>query len=86
MDYLVKILVGSKEGVLNPEAKGIKEALDSFGFKDIRDFSIARCYYYITDKETEKAARREAEKISAKYLADSVNNGYEIASIEKLKR
>ena len=85
MSYLVEILVGSKEGILNPEAIAIKGALESLGFKGIKKLDIRKSLCYVTKQETEELARKEAEEICEKYFVNlSVNERYEIASIEEV--
>ena len=85
MSYLVEILVMKKESVLDPQAKAIKNALESLGFERIRSLRYGRSYSYSTDIKTEKDARIQAEEICKKSLANSVNECYEISSIKKVE-
>ena len=85
MSYLVEILVMKRESVLDAEAKAIKNALESMGFEGILDVSYGRSYSYRTDVKTEENARIQVEDICNKYLVNSVNERYEIVSIEEVK-
>jgi phosphoribosylformylglycinamidine synthase PurS subunit len=87
MAYLVRILIGPKKGILNPEAIGIKRALEySLGFEGINGVDIQKSLSYVTNNKTNKLARSEAEELCKKYFADlSVNQDYKIISIEKIK-
>ena len=88
MVYLVEIIHGTKEGLLNPESIAIKRALEeSLGFKGIKKLDIRRYLCYTTKQGTEGDAREEAERLCRKYFADlSVNGMYEIASIEEVDK
>jgi len=79
MSYLVKILVMRKESVLDPQAKAIKNTLESLGFEGINSLRYGRSYLCETDVKTEEDARIQAEEMCKKLLANSVNERYEIA-------
>ena len=86
MSFLVEIIVMNKESVLNPEAKAIKNALESIGFEGIRSLRYGKFYSYRTDMKTKKDARIQAEERCKKYFADlTVNEEYEISSVEEVK-
>ena len=85
MSYLVKILVGKRESVLDAEAKAIKSALESLSFEGINFISYKRSISYVTNKGTRKLAKCEAEEICKSYLATSVNEDYKIVSVRKIR-
>ena len=84
MKYLVRILIWKRESVLDAEAKAIKSALESMGFDCINSLRYAKSVSYVTNQRTKKLARRQVEKICEDYLAISVNETYEISSVERL--
>ena len=84
MTYLVEILVMKGKSVYDPQANGIKMALKSMGFEGIDTLSYGRSITYTTTQENEKLVREQADEMCRKFLSNSVNERYEIVSIEEV--
>ena len=84
MKYLVEIIVQYGEGVLNSEARAIQNMIGTLGYEDIEEFGSGKRFTYITNKEGEESAREEASELCEELLAFSVNEVYEIVSVEEV--
>ncbi|MFQ6120612.1 MAG: phosphoribosylformylglycinamidine synthase subunit PurS [Methanosarcinales archaeon] len=77
--YSAKIKVNLKEGVTDPEANSVKNALNQLGFREI--YEVKRSIVYdIKEIEatTYDTAYNKAEEICKKLLTNPVKDDYEI--------
>ncbi len=66
----VKIHVTLKEGVLDPQGKTVRMALDKMGYKDITDVRIGKYIEIETKGAKTKKTEKEINEICDKLLAN----------------
>jgi phosphoribosylformylglycinamidine synthase PurS subunit len=77
MKYDVTITIALKDGMLNPEARAIQHALANLGFPT-EGLSTARLFRITLDAADAAAARREAEQMCERLLANPVIHRYTV--------
>jgi phosphoribosylformylglycinamidine synthase len=75
---IVKVNVHLKNGVLDPQGKAVLHALETLGFKDIKDVKIGKQILIDIDTNDKEYAKQEAEKMAKELLANPVIENYEI--------
>ncbi len=78
MKFNVDIKVSLKDGVLDPQGKTIAHALINLGFKNIVNVNTGKIFKVEIDAESESNAKKVAEEIANKLLANSVIEKYDI--------
>jgi len=78
----VRIEVRLKKGVADPEGDNVRKALVLLGFKAVRGVRSSKLFQIDVGPKDPKAARREAEEMCRRLLANPVIHDYEI-TIEK---
>lgn len=78
----VRVEVRLKKGVTDPEGDNILKALKLLGFDDIRGVHSSKLFLIDLDAKDAKAARKEAEEMCRRLLANPVIHDYAIA-VEK---
>ena len=71
-----------KDGVLDPQGKATRHALESLGFNNINKVRIGKQIIIDLDAKTEDEAQKEVTKMSETLLANTVIEDYTI-EIEK---
>ncbi len=72
-----------KEGVLDPQGKAVKHALESLGFKDIEDVRVGKqIILTLKDGLSEEEAKKEVEEMCEKLLANTVIEDYTIEIVQ----
>jgi phosphoribosylformylglycinamidine synthase len=79
----VKITVMLKPGVLDPQGKTVRNALESLGFKGLVDLRIGKFMELKMDGLSPEKAREQVEEMCKKLLANPVTEDYrfEIESV-----
>lgn len=72
------IFVQLKDGVLDPQAKAIENALKSLGFKDIDSVSVSKKISITFMHNDRQKALQEATKMAQDLLANLVIEAFEI--------
>ena len=67
-----------KKGVLDPQGKAVGHALESMGFKGVRDVRQGKYIEIDLAEATKAAAQEKVEAICRKLLANMVMEDYEI--------
>lgn len=75
---ILEINVGLKEGVLDPQAKAIYNALKSLGFSNIKDVKLCKQIVLELNNNDKEQALSEAKKMSEELLANMVIEDYKI--------
>ncbi len=71
-----KIHVTLKQGILDPQGKAIKHALDSLGFKNAENVRVGK-YMELDVKETDKTkAEAQVKSMCEKLLANTIIEEY----------
>lgn len=76
-EFLVRITISLKEGVLDPEASLIRRALENLGFPT-GELKTSRQFLVRFHAENDDDARKRAEAMCDRLLANPVIHRYEI--------
>ncbi len=71
-----------KEGVLDPQGKATHHALESLGFKNVKDVRIGKQIVLELDSNSKEEALKEVEQMSETLLANTVIEDYNIEIVE----
>ena len=71
-----------KEGVLDPQGKAVHHALDSLGFKGVKDVRVGKQIVIELEANSVDEAKKELEQMSETLLANTVIEDYEIEIIK----
>ena len=74
----VAVNVHLKKGVLDPQGKAVLHALETLGFKDVKDVRVGKQILIEIDTEDKEKAIKEAEEMAKELLANPVIENYEI--------
>ncbi|HHY04430.1 MAG TPA: phosphoribosylformylglycinamidine synthase subunit PurS [Thermoanaerobacterales bacterium] len=77
-----KVNVSLKTGVVDPQAGAIKSALINLGFKDVQSVSVSKLIEIKLDSDSKGKARKDAEEMCEKLLANTVIENYKIEITE----
>ena len=72
----VRVLVTLKPGVLDPQGKTVRNALESLGFKGLTDLRIGKVMEIKMDGVSPEEARAQVEEMCQKLLANPVIEDY----------
>lgn len=81
--YLAKIKVTLRKSILDPQGKAVEHSILSLGYKNVEDTRIGKYIELKLNASTEEEAKKTANEISNKLLANPVMEDYEI-EIESL--
>lgn len=70
--------ISLKDGILDPQAKTIFNALQTLGFECVRDLKIAKKMTLDLDLDDENCAREQLEAMARDLLANPVIENYKI--------
>ncbi len=76
--YRLEIRVTPREGLLDPEGNAIHHALHSLGFDGVEEVRVGKDMYVDLDADSEDDARRAADEMCRKLLANPVTEDYDI--------
>ena len=74
----IAVNVHLKKGVLDPQGKAVLHALETLGFKDVKDVRVGKQILLEIDIEDKQKAIEEAKKMADELLANPVIENYEI--------
>ena len=74
----ISIIVTFKKEVLDPQGKVIQQTLKNMGFKSIKNVRQGKYFDIELDETDKKEAKKVAEEISKKLLANLVIEEYKI--------
>ena len=74
----VAVNVHLKKGVLDPQGKAVLHALETLGFKDVKDVRVGKQILIEIDTDDKEKAIKEAEEMAKELLANPVIENYEI--------
>lgn len=77
-EYRLEVRVTPRAGLLDPEGKAVEHALHSLAFDGVADVSIGRLIRLAIRADGEAEARRTAEEMCRKLLANPVTEDYAI--------
>ena len=74
----VKVIVTLKSGVLDPQGKAIQQTLNGMGFSNVKDVRQGKYFDIDIDESDEQKAKKSAEEICKKLLANQVIEDFKI--------
>jgi phosphoribosylformylglycinamidine synthase PurS subunit len=74
----IAVNVHLKKGVLDPQGKAVLHALETLGFKDVKDVRVGKQILIDIDTTDREKAIEEAKKMADELLANPVIENYEI--------
>ncbi len=74
----VAVNVHLKKGVLDPQGKAVLHALETLGFKDVKEVRVGKQIIIDIDTQDREKAIKEAEEMAKELLANPVIENYEI--------
>ena len=74
----VAVNVHLKKGVLDPQGKAVLHALETLGFKDVKDVRVGKQILLEIDTDDKEKAIKEAKEMAKELLANPVIENYEI--------
>ena len=72
MRYAARVEVRLRPGIADPEGATIERALPALGFDDVREVRAGRSFRFEVDADDESGARRRAEELARRLLANPV--------------
>jgi phosphoribosylformylglycinamidine synthase len=78
-----KVYVTLKSGVLDPQGKTIKQALESLGFRGIRDVRMGKYVELELNHSRAASAKKDVERMCHKLLANPVVETYRVEITRK---
>lgn len=72
MRFAARVEVRLRPGIADPEGATIERALPALGFHDVHAVRAGRSFRFEVDAEDEASARRRAEDLAARLLANPV--------------
>ena len=73
-----KVYVTLKKGVLGPQGKTVKHALNSLGFNGVEDVRIGKYMEITLNEKSPEAARKAVTSMCEKLLANTVIEDYQV--------
>ena len=76
------IHISLKHGVLDPEGKAIQNALDNFGFKEIKEIRKGKFIEIELNENDKSKAKDKVDEMCRKLLVNTVIENYKIEIID----
>lgn len=73
-----KVYVTLKKGVLDPQGKAVLGALESMGYKEVRDLRIGKFVEIELDASSKETAEKRVKEMCEKLLANTVVEDYRV--------
>jgi phosphoribosylformylglycinamidine synthase len=80
--FKAKIKITLRRSILDPQGKAVEHAIQSLGYKDVKDTRIGKYIELLIDSEDRQKAEKAAEEICNKLLANPVMEDYEFELAE----
>ena len=74
----VKVIVTLKSGVLDPQGKAIQQTLNGMGFATVKNVRQGKYFDIDIDESDEQKAKKSAEEICKKLLANQVIEDFKV--------
>lgn len=74
----VEVVVGLKEGVLDPQGKAIHHALESLGYQGVENVKVGKVITLEITENDKTEAQKEVESMCETLLANTVIENYTI--------
>lgn len=81
--FEVKVKIGLKKGVSDPEGANTLKALRLLGFKDVKEAKTIRTVDLLIDGKNKNEVKKQVEQMCQRLLTNPVIHTYEIKIEEK---
>lgn len=81
--YEVRVTVGLKKGISDPEGTNTLKALKLLGFSQVESVKTTRTFDLLIDEKDEKTVKRKVNEMCQRLLINPVIHEYEIDIIKK---
>jgi phosphoribosylformylglycinamidine synthase PurS subunit len=78
MRFAARVEVRLRHGIADPEGATIERALPALGFDDVKEVRAGRSFRFELDAADEATARRRAEELADRLLANPVIEASEV--------
>ena len=79
--YRVALHIVPRRGLLDPQGKAVADALQTLGFKSVKDVHVGRHVVVELQAADASAAEKEARAMCEKLLANPVTEDFEVAKV-----
>ena len=83
--YDVELLVTTRQGILNPEATAVQDALGRIGHP-VEDLVIGKYFKVSVSAQNKDEAQTNVETLADKLLANVVMEDYKVVSVKRIKK
>ena len=73
-----KVYVTLKKGVLDPQGKAVIGALDTLGFKEVKDLRVGKFVEIELEAPTKDEAKKRVKEMCEKLLANTVMEDFKV--------
>ena len=81
--YEVRVTVGLKKGISDPEGTNTLKALKLLGFSQIKSVKTTRTFDLLIDEKDEKTVKKKVDEMCRRLLINPVIHDYEIDIVKK---
>ena len=79
--FRVALHIVPRRGLLDPQGKAVADALQTLGFKSVKDVHVGRHVVVELQATDASAAEKEARAMCEKLLANPVTEDFEVANV-----
>jgi phosphoribosylformylglycinamidine synthase subunit PurS len=79
--FRVALHIVPRRGLLDPQGKAVADALQTLGFKSVKDVHVGRHVVVELQAKDATAAEKEARAMCEKLLANPVTEDFEVANV-----
>lgn len=79
--FKVSLHIVPRRGLLDPQGKAVADALQTLGFKSVKDVHVGRHVILELSASDKAAAEKEVRAMCQKLLANPVTEDFEIAGV-----
>ena len=79
----IKVYITLKKTIADPQGLTVKHALESLGYKEVKDVRIGKLITLILDAESKEAAEHRLNKMCKELLANPIIEDYSFEIKEK---
>lgn len=80
--YTAEVRITPRAGLLDPEGKAVQNALHSLEFDGVADVRVGRLIRLRLSADSDDVARKSAEEMCRRLLANPVTEDYEIELVK----
>ena len=79
--FRVALHIVPRRGLLDPQGKAVADALQTLGFKSVKDVHVGRHVIVELQAKDAAAAEKEARAMCERLLANPVTEDFEVANV-----